>query len=117
VEEEKKQTAVTIEPYFDRMVVEKDPVQTHDKVGMLIPETARKPSNTGTIIAVGPDVKFAKEGDRIVFNYTSGVEIIVANTKYVLMRESEIYAKVNNYSPVANEDSAMPTGNLATSIR
>ena len=50
----------------------------------------------GTVIAVGPGKKdepmTVKTGDKVLYGKYSGTEINVGDEKYLIMRESDIYA-------------------------
>lgn len=55
---------------------------------LLAPESSRLPSQTGTVLQVGPDTQEIKVGDRIMWSLFSGVEIdLLDEGTCVLLRE------------------------------
>jgi chaperonin GroES len=63
--------------------------------GLLIPATAvpaPKRLAWGDVALVGPDVRVAKEGDRVLFLPSSTLEVELDGEEYVLLRERDIQA-------------------------
>ena len=92
-----------IEPLADRVVVE--PVEKEEeKIGsIIIPDTAKESPIEGKVVAVGPgklldDGKRAgmslKKGDLVIFGKFTGNEITVDGKECLIMKESEVLAKV-----------------------
>ena len=67
--------------------------------GIVIPEAARKPTNTGTVISIA-DNEELKEGDTVAFNYRSGYELEYQDTKYLSINSNYILAKTNPMQPL-----------------
>ena len=94
---------MNIHPLFDRVLVEITNKNTPQKTGALIlPETSQDKPLLGKIIATG-DGKMAdgesvlmqvEIGDLILFNKYSGNEIKENGKNLVLLRQSEILAKI-----------------------
>lgn len=92
-----------VQPLADRVVVK---VIEHDEQvqgGIIIPDTAKEKPQEGEIVAVGPGkvtesgTKVAlevKQGDRVLFGKYSGTEVTVDGQELLIMRESDILAKV-----------------------
>lgn len=80
----------------DRLVV-RTPENGERKTttGLLIPATAMpapKRLTWGDVALVGPDVRVAKEGDRVLFLPSSGLEVELDGEDLVLLRERDVQA-------------------------
>lgn len=63
--------------------------------GLLIPATATpapRHLSWGDVALVGPDVRVAKEGDRVLFLPSSGLEVELDGDELVLLRERDVQA-------------------------
>ena len=67
--------------------------------GIVIPDDARKPTNTGTIISIA-DNETLKEGDTVAFNYRTGYEVEYEGIKYLSINSNYILAKTNPMQPL-----------------
>ena len=88
---------MNIKPLADRVLVL--PAQAEEKVGgIIIPDTAKEKPQHGTIVAAGNGTKdeemILKEGDEILYGKYSGTELEVEDTKYLIMRQSDVLAVV-----------------------
>ena len=88
---------MNIKPLADRVRVL--PAQAEEKVGgIIIPDTAKEKPQHGTIVAAGNGTKdeemILKEGDEILYGKYSGTELEVEDTKYLIMRQSDVLAVV-----------------------
>ncbi|HET6713917.1 MAG TPA: co-chaperone GroES [Actinomycetota bacterium] len=80
----------------DRLVV-RNPESGERKSagGLLIPATAAPAPRRlawGDVALVGPDVRVAKEGDRVLFLPSSGLEVELDGDELVLLRERDVQA-------------------------
>ena len=92
-----------IQPLADRVVV-KPLEETEQKKGsIIIPDTAKEKPQQGKIVAVGPgklsdDGKLlkleVKKGDTVLYGKYSGTEVTIEGEEYLIMRESDILAKI-----------------------
>ena len=92
-----------LQPLGDRLIVE---VLDEDEItvsGIVLPDTAKEKPQRGKVLAVGPgsrddNGKFVPmdldEGDEIVFSKYGGTEIKVGTDDYLILRESDVLAKV-----------------------
>jgi chaperonin GroES len=93
----KKATATpTLRLTGDRLVV-RTPENGERKSagGLLIPATAMpapKRLAWGDVTLVGPDVRVAKEGDRVLFLPSAGLEVELDGEDLVLLRERDVQA-------------------------
>jgi chaperonin GroES len=63
--------------------------------GLLIPATAMpapKRLQWGDVTLVGPDVRVARQGDRVLFLPSSGLEVELEGEDLVLLRERDVQA-------------------------
>jgi len=80
----------------DRLVV-RDPDEGERKTagGLLIPATAipaPKRLTWGEVSLIGPEVRVAKAGDRVLYLPSSGLEVELEGDDYVLLRERDVQA-------------------------
>jgi chaperonin GroES len=92
-----------LQPLGDRLIVE---VLDEDEVtvsGIVLPDTAKEKPQRGNVLAVGPgsrdeDGKYIKMdvevGDEIIFSKYGGTEIKVGADDVLILRESDVLAKV-----------------------
>lgn len=90
-----------LKPLADRVLVKVDEEETKTKGGILLPDTAQKKSQRGTVIAIGPGKMLdngvrtpfeVKVGDRVLFAKYSGVDIEEEGENYLLLSERDILA-------------------------
>lgn len=90
-----------VKPLNDRVLVQRLEEMTMTKGGIYIPDTAKEKPIEGRIIAVGPGKMSdqgsrmalqVKEGDRVLFSKYAGSEIKVEGEEYLMMREDDILA-------------------------
>ena len=77
------------------MVSTQDNGERKSAGGLLIPATAvpaPRRLSWGDVALVGPDVRVAKEGDRVLFLPSSGLEVELDGTDLVLLRERDVQA-------------------------
>jgi chaperonin GroES len=92
-----------LQPLGDRLIVE---VLDEDEItvsGIVLPDTAKEKPQRGNVLAVGPgsrdeDGKYIKMdvevGDEIIFSKYGGTEIKVGADDVLILRESDVLAKV-----------------------
>jgi chaperonin GroES len=62
--------------------------------GIYLPDNAKEKPVLAKVVAVGPDVKGVKTGDKVVYKEYSTTELKVDGTEYLLVKEEDILAKV-----------------------
>ena len=92
-----------LQPLGDRLIVE---VLDEDEItvsGIVLPDTAKEKPQRGNVLAVGPgsrdeDGKYIKMdvevGDEVIFSKYGGTEVRVGTEEYLILRESDVLAKV-----------------------
>ncbi|UCC87495.1 MAG: co-chaperone GroES [Anaerolineales bacterium] len=92
-----------LRPLGDRVWVEPIEQEETTASGIILPETAKEKPQEGKVLAVGPGIRNDKGerqaldvevGDRVLFAKYAGTEIKHDGTKYLIMRESDILARV-----------------------
>ena len=93
-----------IQPLADRVVVKALEEAEQMRGGLYIPDTAKEKPQEGEIVAVGPgkvnddgsrSPMEVKAGDRVLYGKYSGTEVTVDGDEYLILRESDVLAKVN----------------------
>jgi chaperonin GroES len=90
---------MNIKPLADRVLVL--PAPAEEKVGgIIIPDTAKEKPQRGKVIATGKGTKddemLLKEGDTILYGKYAGTEIEYEGEKYLMMRQSDVLAVIND---------------------
>jgi len=94
-----------VKPLADRVVVKPFEETEMKKGGIIIPDTAKEKPMQGKIVEVGPgrmtdDGKKippeVKKGDRVLYGKYSGTEVSIADEEYLIMRESDIFAIIQD---------------------
>ncbi|MCQ2298939.1 MAG: co-chaperone GroES [Bacteroidales bacterium] len=87
---------MNIKPLADRVLIKPAEAEQKTASGIIIPDTAKEKPQRGTVVAVGKGTKdhemTVKEGDVVLYGKYSGTEIDVEGTKYLIMKESDIFA-------------------------
>ena len=81
---------------FDRVMVQVTPSEgeRRSRAGILIPATAQvsRRLTWAEAVAVGPNVRAVKPGDKVLFNPEDRYEVEVQGEEYVIMRERDVHA-------------------------
>ena len=92
-----------LKPLADRVLVEVDVEESKTAGGILLPDTAQKKSQKGTVIAIGSGKVLDNGerlpfevaiGDRVLFGKYSGVDIEEGGKKFLLLSERDILGKL-----------------------
>ncbi len=94
---------MNLQPLGDRIIVEVLEEEETTVSGIVLPDTAKEKPQRGRVLAVGPGSLNDKgervaidlsDGDEIVFSKYGGTEIKVGTEDYLILRESDVLAKV-----------------------
>ena len=94
---------MNLKPLGDRLIVTVLEEEETTVSGIVLPDTAKEKPQRGRVLAVGPgprdeDGKYipmdVAEGDEVVFSKYGGTEIKVGVDEYLILRESDVLAKV-----------------------
>lgn len=89
-----------LKPLGDKIVVQPKAEEEKTSSGILLPDTAKKKSTEGTVVAVGrgkyqngqlitPEVKV---GDVVIYSKYGGTEVTIGDKDYVVLDEDNILA-------------------------
>jgi chaperonin GroES len=92
-----------VKPLYDRVLVKRLDTEEKTKGGIIIPETAKEKPQEGRVISVGKGKLLedgsirpldVKVGDRVLFSKYGGTDINIEGEEYLILREEEILAIV-----------------------
>ncbi len=87
-----------IRPLADRVLIEPTAAEEVTMSGIIIPDSAKEKPLKGKVIAIGNGTKdepmVLKEGDTVLYGKYSGSEIEFEGVKYLMMRQSDVLAVV-----------------------
>jgi chaperonin GroES len=92
-----------LQPLGDRLIVEVLDEEETTISGIVLPDTAKEKPQRGKVLAVGPGardedgdyIKMDVEvGDEVIFSKYGGTEIKVGTDDVLILRESDVLAKV-----------------------
>ena len=92
-----------LQPLGDRLIVEILDEEETTVSGIVLPDTAKEKPQRGKVLAVGPgprdeDGEYIKMdvevGDEVIFSKYGGTEIKVGADDVLILRESDVLAKV-----------------------
>ena len=91
-----------LKPLGDRVIVEVLDEEETTISGIVLPDTAKEKPQRGNVLEVGPgryeDGKLVpldvKKGDEIIFSKYGGTEVKVGTDDVLILRESDVLAKV-----------------------
>jgi len=83
-----------IKPLADRVVAVREEVQAKTASGLYLPDNVKEKPVIANVVAVGPDVKSLKVGDRIVYKEYSTTELKINDKEYLIVKEEDVLATV-----------------------
>ena len=91
-----------LKPLGDRVIVEVLDEEETTISGIVLPDTAKEKPQRGNVLEVGPgryeDGKLVPldvtKGDEVIFSKYGGTEVKVGGDEYLILRESDVLAKV-----------------------
>ena len=95
---------MNLQPLGDRLIVEVLEEEETTGSGIVLPDTARERPQRGGVLAVGPGERSehsgeliamdVAEGDEVIFSKYGGTEIKLGTDEVLILRESDVLAKV-----------------------
>jgi chaperonin GroES len=95
---------MNLQPLGDRLIVEVLDEEELTVSGIVLPDTAREKPQRGRVLAVGPGARKEEtgehvpmdvaEGDEVIFSKYGGTEIKLGTDEVLILRESDVLAKV-----------------------
>lgn len=94
-----------IQPLFDRVLIEPEENEHTTKSGIILPQTSQERPQIAKVVAVGSGKDFdnneigmqVKVGDKVLFNKFSGVEIKFDEKVYIVIRQIDLIAIINEW--------------------
>jgi chaperonin GroES len=92
-----------LQPLGDRLIVEILEEEETTTSGIVLPDTAKEKPQRGKVLAVGPGGRNdsgelvpmdVAEGDEIIFSKYGGTEVKLGSDDVLILRESDVLAKV-----------------------
>ena len=92
-----------LKPLGDRLIVQATEEEETTASGIVLPDTAKEKPQRGRVLAAGPGALNDKgertpldvtAGDEIIFSKYGGTEIKLGYDEYLILRESDVLAKV-----------------------
>jgi chaperonin GroES len=99
-----KKIKIDLQPLDDRIVIKRLEAEEKTAGGIVLPDTAKEKPQKGEVIAAGPGKLLengkraameVKVGDTVLFGKYSGTEVKVAGEECLILRESDLLAKLN----------------------
>jgi len=95
---------MALKPLDDRVVVKQVEAEETTAGGIVLPDTAKEKPQRGKVLAVGPGKLLdsgerapigVKKGDEVLYAKYGGTEIEIDGAEVVILRESDILAKID----------------------
>jgi len=83
-----------IKPLADRVVAVREEVLAKTASGLYLPDNAKEKPVIATVVAVGPDVKSLKIGNKIVYKEYSTTELKINDLEYLIVKEEDVLATI-----------------------
>jgi chaperonin GroES len=105
-----------LQPLGDRIIVEVLEDEETTVSGIVLPDTAKEKPQRGRVLAAGPGARNDKgeinpmevaEGDEIIFSKYGGTEIKLGADEILVLRESDVLAKVTGSAPKKSKKKEM----------
>ena len=88
-----------IQPLADRVLVKPAAAEEKTVGGIIIPDSAKEKPLRGEVLAVGNGTKdeemVLKAGDQVLYGKYAGTELALEGEKFLIMRQSDVLAKIN----------------------
>ena len=97
----------SLKPLGDRVIVKPKAKEEMTRSGIVLPDTASEKPQEGSVLAVGPGRVLdngkrvdmdVKTGDTVLFARYAGTEVKLDGDEYLVIREADLLAIVNNGS-------------------
>ena len=89
---------MNIKPLADRVLINAAEAETKTIGGIIIPDSAKEKPLKGEVVAVGNGTKdeemMLKVGDTVLFGKYAGTELEFENSKFLIMRQSDVLAVI-----------------------
>ncbi|MDB5182075.1 MAG: hypothetical protein JWP13_838 [Candidatus Saccharibacteria bacterium] len=86
--------STNIQPLADYVVAQAEEAESKTASGLYLPDNAKEKPKTAKVVAVGPEAKQVKVGDRIIYKSYSTTDVKVGKDEYMLVKEEDVLATV-----------------------
>jgi chaperonin GroES len=83
-----------VNPIRDLVVAVKDEPAQQTSGGVFIPTASQQKPIMANVVAVGPDVKEIKIGDRIVYKEYSTTDLKLGDKEYLIIKEADVLGTI-----------------------
>jgi len=83
-----------IKPLADRVVAVREKAQAKTSSGLYLPDNAKEKPVIAKVVAVGPNTKSLKVGDRIVYKEYSTTDLKINDDEYLIVKEEDVLATI-----------------------
>ena len=84
--------SVPIQPLADYVVAQQEEAETKTASGLYIPGGAQEKPKVAKVLAIGPDVKHLKPGDRVIYGGYSNESVKHGGQEYILVKHTDYLA-------------------------
>ena len=108
---------MNLQPLGDRLIVEVLEEEETTVSGIVLPDTAKEKPQRGKVLAVGPGERSEQSGqlipmdvavgDEVIFSKYGGTEVKVGTDELLILRESDVLAKVVSTGAKAKSKKAL----------
>ncbi len=83
-------------PLNDRVLLKIAVEESKTKSGIIIPDTAKEKTQTGTVVAIGDsnEIKKLKVGDKVIYDKYAGSQIEIDSAEHLVLAFKDILAIV-----------------------
>ena len=94
---------LVVEPLEDRVAIQRTERMEKTRGGIVLPPRAQEAPNQGRVVAVGPGLRRSdgipipmrlEVGDLVMFGQYVGTDIEVGGHEVLIVRESEVFARI-----------------------
>lgn len=87
----------SIKPLADRVLLKVLEQEEKTSSGILLPDTAKEKTQKAEVVEIGDseDIK-VKKGDIVIYDKYAGIQIKEGDTEYLIVKNEEIVALINN---------------------
>lgn len=92
-------------PLADRLLLKVKKAEEKTKSGIVLPDSAKEKPQEGKVVAAGPGARDKKGkrismevsvGDNVLYSKYSGTEVKIDNQEYLIIKESDILAIIED---------------------
>lgn len=84
----------SFQPYGKRVLIKLDDAKQMTDGGIIIPDSAQRPSRTAIVRAIGDECTKVKTGTKVLIPQAGGIEIDVNDEKLFLIHENDIDGEI-----------------------